>query len=53
MAVLNLLGAMDEEIRYPSDSTRKRLKRDLPVEMSRLKPVPASTLFTPATYGLA
>lgn len=46
------LRAMDEEIRSPSDSTRKRLKGDIATEVARLNPVPVSTLFTPAAYGL-
>lgn len=39
---------MDEEIRSNSDSTRKRLKKDLPIECNRLVPRPVSSLFQPS-----
>ena len=48
---LDELRGMDEEVRHPSDSTRKRLNKDLPVEANRLKPVAVSTLFAPTAYA--
>jgi hypothetical protein len=48
---LEELRAMDEEIRHPSKSTRKRLNKDVPEEVSRLMPVPVSTLFESAAYA--
>lgn len=45
------LRATDVNLRQPSDSTRKRLNIEVPVEASRLKPVPVATLFHPAVYG--
>lgn len=44
------IRAMDEEIRHPSESTHKRLNDALPLEISRLTPVPVATLFNPAVY---
>lgn len=49
---LDELRTMDENIRHPSDSTRKRLKKDLTMESGRLTPVPVSTLFNPAAYSI-
>lgn len=49
---VEVIRDMDEEIRQPSDSTRKRLKRDIAREGNRLKPVPVATLFEPAVYAL-
>jgi hypothetical protein len=48
---LEELRAMDEEIRHPSESTSKRLNKDLATESSRLTPVPVATLFHPAAYA--
>lgn len=45
------LQEIDEELRHPSASTSKRLKKDLVVEAGRLKPVPVSTLFQPSVYA--
>ena len=45
------LRAIDKEIRHPSDSTRKRLKEDLQLEMNRLVAVPVSTLFPSSVYA--
>ena len=45
---LEEIRAMDEEIRHPSESTRKRLDDDLPVEFNRLAPVPVAALFDPS-----
>lgn len=47
---LGEIRAMDEEIRHPSKSTRKRLKKGLTLELSRLTPVPVATLFHPFSY---
>ena len=41
------LIAMDEEIRHPSQSTRKRLKKDIPAALAGLRPTPVSELFQP------
>lgn len=48
---LQEIRAMDEEVRHPSDSTRKRLKKDLPVEAGWLAPVPVATLFDSSAYA--
>lgn len=48
---LEELRAMDEEIRNPSESTSKRLKKDLAMECGRLAPVPVATLFHPSAYA--
>jgi hypothetical protein len=48
---LGELRAMDEEIRHPSDSTSKRLNKDLATESGRLTPVPVATLFHPSAYA--
>lgn len=47
---LEEIRAMDEEIRHPSESTRKRLNKDLPLELSRLAAFPVATLFHAAAY---
>jgi hypothetical protein len=49
---LEELLAMDEALRHPSGSTRKRLKKDLPVECGRLIPCAVSTLFQPEVYAV-
>lgn len=49
---LEELRTMDKEIRHPSESTRERLDDDLPLEISRLIPVPVATLFHPTAYTL-
>lgn len=41
------LLAMDEDLRHPLCSTRKRLKKDIGDEVPRLKHVPVATLFRP------
>jgi hypothetical protein len=48
---LEELRVMDEELRHPSDSTRKRLNKDVPVEADRLTPVPVASLFDPSTHA--
>ncbi len=48
---LEELRAMDEEIRHPSESTSKRLKKDLAIECGLLAPVPVATLFNPSAYA--
>lgn len=45
------LRRLDEQLRDPSDSTRKRLNKDVMVEASRFTPVPVSTLFESAAYA--
>lgn len=45
------LRTMDQDIRHPSESTRKRLNKELPIEFSRLAPVPLATLFQPSAYA--
>jgi hypothetical protein len=42
------LQAIDQHVRAPSKSTLKRLKNDIQLELSRLVPVPAATLFRPS-----
>lgn len=46
----NLLS-LDEELRAPSDSTRKRLKKDVAEAARWLTPVPISTLFSSSLYS--
>lgn len=48
---LGELMTMDKEIRKPSVSTTKRLKKDVQIESSRLSPVPVSSLFHPDVYS--
>lgn len=48
---LKEIRAMDEEIRQPSESTRDRLDKDLPLEFGRLNPVPVASLFGPSVYA--
>lgn len=45
------LRSIDEELRAPSKSTRKRLDEDVPLAASWLTPIPASSLFTSAVYS--
>jgi hypothetical protein len=45
------LREIDDKLRQPSDSTRKRLNKDLTAETGRLMPVPISTLFRPRVYA--
>lgn len=45
------LRTMDNLIRDPSLSSRKRLDIDVPIEAARLKPVAVSTLFGPEVYA--
>lgn len=42
-----VIQAMDQEIREPSPSTRKRFKKDFAVESSLLNPLPLAQLFNP------
>jgi hypothetical protein len=48
---LDELCALDVELRNPSLSTLKRLKRDLSTVDASLKPVPVSSLFRPRAYA--
>ena len=48
---LEELIAIDEEVRQPSESTRKRLKSDVPAAAALLKPVQISSLFCPEAYA--
>ena len=48
---LEEIRIMDAEVRQPSGSTLKRLKKDLPIEAGRLAPVPVATLFDPPEYA--
>ncbi|MEI7909490.1 MAG: hypothetical protein WCK77_07620 [Verrucomicrobiota bacterium] len=45
------IQAMDNGLRRYSDSTRKRLNKDLQIEAARLESVPVSMLFQPAVYA--
>jgi hypothetical protein len=49
---LEELRGMDEEIRRPSKSTRKRLNKEISKEVGRLNPVPVAGLFESAVYAL-
>ena len=48
---LDDIRALDEELRYPSKSTRKRLKKDIAIEARRLVPVRAASLFGLSAYA--